>query len=410
MALEEDDYIRARILCSCMMGVFEKESQRAEEFRDFLAEYLDSVQLTKHSFTSNSKSEITTDGTILYRLSPLSTDIMLFNCEVKNELGVTNCSAPEECLWYHYQHLTTRVKEELIERCCCPAILCSVVGPYISFSIGAHLGKGRYVCDPVTPFLPMMVLPHQQDMIVMVAKALRATKNAIRKLKLQYDTWANMAPSLLAEVQLDFPYVRSFDYQGSRYEFRYLESIPPGSHHLVYRVCVERTGGNSFPVGTELVVKFCKRYSVPAHRALSDDIQSQLAPSFISCLSIAGGWKMVIMDYIPWSTLNNMMAVDPDVQRAILSNLRRALNLLHNQNLVHGDLRPNNILVNPSGDIRIVDFEHSGRFDGVNAVRYPPFLNKSGQIQWAPGTECNGLITREHDTFFYNQIFPTLPH
>lgn len=374
---------------------------------DFFVSYF-KVTFNNLLFRSHGGTNIITDGTIVTLLRQLSSQVMVFNTQIKNEVGATNCSAPEECFWYHYQYLTTQTREELLQRCCCPAILCSIVGPYITFSVGIQLGGGQYVCDPVTPLLQLMVLPHQQDKMVAVAKALRATKNAVSKLILQYNEWDTMNPTDATKVQLNFPYARSFRVNGSLYEFRYLDAIMISSHHLVYRVCITNTGGNLFTVGSELAVKFSKRYCGDAHDCLSS---IHLAPELFSFTTLRGGWFMIVMEFISWISLDRYYtSVTPQMKMIILSNIKKALTHLHLNSFVHGDLRLNNILVNPEGEVRIIDFEYSCRFNSTNPVRYPPFLNKSGEIQWAPGVECGGLISPEHDTFFFHQIFPDIPH
>eukprot|EP01040_Poterioochromonas_malhamensis_P008948 gene8948-9687_t len=384
-------------------------SSFGKEFHKFIGkEELSLRPLTILFFALMEEQTLQRTGQFVTLLRQLSFQVMVFNTKIKNEVGATNCSAPEECFWYHYQYLTTQTREELLQRCCCPAILCSIVGPYLTFSVGIQLGGGQYVCDPVTPLLQLMVLPHQQDKMVAVAKALRATKNAVSKLTLQYNEWDTMNPTDATRVQLNFPYARSFRVNGSLYEFRYLDTIMISSHHLVYRVCITNAGGNRFTIGSELALKFSKRYCSDAHDCLSS---IHLAPELFSFTTLPGSWFMIVMEFVSWISLDRYYAsVNPQRKMIILSNIKKALTHLHLNSFVHGDLRLNNRLVNPEGEIRIIDFEYSGRFNSSNPVRYPPFLNKSGEIQWAPGVECGGLISPEHDIFFFHQIFPDIPH
>jgi hypothetical protein len=88
---------------------------------------------------------------VTHHLRRLGFLAMIFNRVVKNETGTTDCSAHEECLWYHYQYLTTQTKEKFLERCCCPAILCSMIGPFLSFSVGISL---------VVDIIFVIMLPH----------------------------------------------------------------------------------------------------------------------------------------------------------------------------------------------------------------------------------------------------------
>jgi hypothetical protein len=138
--LEEEDYLATRELCTLMMGGFRKDDDRREISEDFFVRYFNAGSFHNSTFSSNSWTDITTDGTVIFTFPGSSSQIMILNREVKRELGATGCSAPEECLRYHYQYLATRTKEYLLQRCCCPAILCSMVGPYLSLSRWFSLG------------------------------------------------------------------------------------------------------------------------------------------------------------------------------------------------------------------------------------------------------------------------------
>ena len=76
----------------------------------------------------------------------------------------------------------------------------------------------------------------------------------------------------------------------------------------------------------------------------------------------------------------------------VLQQLEDGLKVLHEQNLVHGDLRRPNILTDEEGRIRLIDFEWSGE---AGAVRYPALLNP--EITWPKGVEAGGWIRPEHD-------------
>jgi serine/threonine protein kinase len=115
------------------------------------------------------------------------------------------------------------------------------------------------------------------------------------------------------------------------------------------------------------------------------------------------------MEYIPWATLHHFkfegiadVSLGNELKTTILANIKGALHELHSNSFVHGDLRANNILVAPNGQIKVVDFEYSGLFTGSDPVLYPPFLNKTS-IQWAEGAECGGLIKPAYDLFFLQQ-------
>jgi hypothetical protein len=401
------DLTAAEELCFKMMGFFGQERERMDAATYILQGYFGRELLQRH-FSSATDTRFTTDGTISILLPSLKETVMIFNREDKNEMGTTDASAVEECLWYHFRSLCRLRDKKLLDRCCCPAILASLVGPYLSFSVGIQCG-GRYVTDPVTPFLHLMVLPYQQDTMIKVAQALRATKNAIEKIIMQYQNWDNMSDVEASNVQLKYPYRRSFNVLGDEFEFKYLHSIPQQDnnyHHLVYLVEITKSSNpNLFNIQRQLVVKFTKNYGCEVHAGLAD---LEMAPALYTVVELPGGWKMVVMEYVSWPSLFDSSFND-EVNGRILVNVKRALDYLSSNSFVHGDLRANNILVNPDGQIRIVDFDYSGSTTGPFSAHYPPFLNVA-TITWPPGVTRGGLMNVSHDNYFYQQMFPHLGH
>jgi hypothetical protein len=80
-------------------------------------------------------------------------------------------------------------------------------------------------------------------MMMKAARALRATKNAVLKLILKYEEWDALIPMDVANVQLNYPYIRSFsDINNNVYEFMYLGQCLPD--HLIYRAKITHTSGN----------------------------------------------------------------------------------------------------------------------------------------------------------------------
>ncbi len=67
-----------------------------------------------------------------------------------------------------------------------------------------------------------------------------------------------------------------------------------------------------------------------------------------------------VNEYIDGCTLNQWMRDNPDADletvRSIIEQIARGLQALHRQEMLHQDLRPNNILVDSSGTVKIIDF------------------------------------------------------
>ncbi len=69
----------------------------------------------------------------------------------------------------------------------------------------------------------------------------------------------------------------------------------------------------------------------------------------------------IIMEYFPSVTLKACIAGDKtchifDKAHTIMKNTAAALRDVHQNGLIHRDIKPDNILVNPAGDVKLIDF------------------------------------------------------
>ena len=171
----------------------------------------------------------------------------------------------------------------------------------------------------------------------------------------------------------------------------------------------------TLPVGRVLIVKFTKHYCEDAHQLLAEN---GLAPLLYRVEVLHSGWKMIIMESIGWQTLHSFkenltnvssgaatnnttqLLTENQIKVPIRQNVNNAVTLLHENGFVHGDLRPNNILVNPAGEIRIIDFDFAGNATGSDQ----PFLNMNNGVHWAEGATRGGLLKRAMIPFYANQF------
>ena len=87
---------------------------------------------------------------------------------------------------------------------------------------------------------------------------------------------------------------------------------------------------------TKVCVKFIRScYGIKVHELLAEH---QLAPKLISYTHLPGRWVAVVMEKVNGSYLYCM--TEP-----LRKTLNKAVDLMHAQNYVHGDLRLQNILV-----------------------------------------------------------------
>ena len=76
-----------------------------------------------------------------------------------------------------------------------------------------------------------------------------------------------------------------------------------------------------------------------------------------------------------------------------------AVKLMHEAGYVHGDLRPQNILVVKEDTVRIIDFDWA---DKEHTVKYPAELSMA--CNWPDDVKPEGLIRTFHDLCQFNSI------
>lgn len=84
---------------------------------------------------------------------------------------------------------------------------------------------------------------------------------------------------------------------------------------------------------------------------------------------------IAVMEYVAGGSLGDRLAQAFDLQQWILiaQQVCRALHYVHDLGLVHGNLRPNNILVVSGGHIKVTDFGFDDHSVGTGVDWYQPF-------------------------------------
>ena len=126
--------------------------------------------------------------------------------------------------------------------------------------------------------------------------------------------------------------------------------------------------------------------------------ENQLAPALHFCIPLVGDMYMVIMDYVEGVPLFGLQETG-EVRRGVYSDVQRAVSRLHEQNLVFGDLRPQNVIVNAGDGTMLIDFDWVGEHQ---ADKYPASWNNDGR--WAPGVERRGLMDKAHDIYMLEKL------
>ena len=167
-----------------------------------------------------------------------------------------------------------------------------------------------------------------------------------------------------------------------------------------------------FVVGTKdmkprnLVVKFVERYGDASHRLLA---KHGFAPTLHYLGSLDGktpsdeykNWmkfglylgplRMAVMDYVPGRVMSDVLYRD-ECPAEMEEQLNRALNILHDEDYVFGDLRAPNVIFTPEGKVKLIDFCWAGRH---GEARYPRLMSKSAGFP--KDAKPLGVIEKAHD-------------
>ena len=162
--------------------------------------------------------------------------------------------------------------------------------------------------------------------------------------------------------------------------------------HAMY-LARPRTGAEGrIKTKEKVLVKFAVRYNEGAHRLLANH-DPPLAPMLYSCTRVTGNMFMVIMQYVQSSGGASLStgSLSPPVLEAVHRDISKALKLLHEQDLVFGDLRESNVLYLPNERrAMLVDFDAVGRH---GEDRYSACLNPKARL----GVDRLQIMGKLHD-------------
>jgi hypothetical protein len=208
------------------------------------------------------------------------------------------------------------------------------------------------------------------------AHTLRVLRRCLDKLDKEY---TDMRDTMHKDPLQPAPHFKEFPSETGLVKLTYLS-------HLLDDPCSERSVFLADAVTSskkvKCVVKFTPQYCKRAHEIMAGE---GVAPELLYCSweKSVGLW-VVITEY-------------KEVQRSTipseegLAKLRHGLGALHTQNLVHGDVRFPNILVDSNQHPWIIDFDWSGE---IGIARYPARLNAK---EWPDDILPGALIEANHD-------------
>ncbi|PCH34823.1 hypothetical protein WOLCODRAFT_155474 [Wolfiporia cocos MD-104 SS10] len=303
--------------------------------------------------------------------------------EEKAEVDKSGDAAVQAEFYYRLYWSNT----DLLDESFSSTFLIGLMGPYLSIS-GA-IWTTEIVVQPLVSGLLWLGSP-----------ALISDVEIIRVARV-FDPSIPPAGNILRRF---FPLATSFTYSDKEVSFKYQKYLKSKSAScLVFSAILDKE-----VIGDEqqVVVKFVERYGKDAHELLAKE---GLAPKLYYCGDIwhndpvankgCGSRKMIVMEYVQGRSATRTDCINH------YERLSKAVKLLHDKGMVHGDLRRPNIIVtdNPDGPLKIIDFDWAGM---QGEVRYPLRLSK--EIYWEPSVGDYALIEYKHDDFMLRRLIAAL--
>ena len=349
-------------ICYNMEQYFADEPARQGCFNRLLTSYL-GICVAQGSVNTNCDG-----GTVSYPA--------LVN-EYKNEVGAGGCDSYTEAMSYYVQmlkHCTTW------EHWAQPAFLCELVGPHFMIS-GIVYGE-RIICVDRLDSVWLVTQPNVPWAMERVVKVFAALKKCVCDLYSEYQS-IQSAPETNSHC-LKFPRFPTFqEYDGNIIQYE------------------RRLGVNLFcgvVNSSKVLIKFTHTYCAEAHKLLEE---KRLSPRLYHVFE-SHNMKAIVMELLEgFRPIDVYLSSVGEEQRARAKiNCLTALQVLHDNDYVHGDFRPCNILVLNDESIRIVDFDWSGK---VGDAKYPLFMNRA-EIEWPDGAWDGQCIEKVHDIYFCNKL------
>ena len=414
MLIEREDCAFVVDVCSSMSGDFSDESLRTKAFSEILNIYLGNDLHTEGiNIPSDDGGHCSTEASIKGKLPHFpGLEAFLLNREDKNEKGHGGSDSYLQNTCYYAKYYGQRKYKDLIAASCCPTFLVELVGPSICIS-GAVFHEFISV-DPLTPMMHLFFLPHNPFM-TQLARVFKALKIGLLELKKYYENLQPLPKSSVVLRSLSdplcYPYSNSFFTPDQEIRFNYTHAVASGNGRVFGGeiTSIENKGHNDIDIqinyetkfnsppsiGTAIIIKFVRRYGIDGHLLLSRR-SPPLAPQLYSVESIGADWLMIVMEKI-----SNAQPCPNPLSQTLALRLRETVTLLHSRNLVHGDIRSNNLLVLDDGiNLRLIDFDWCGKED---EDVYPYFMN-GVDIPWAKGASDGQKLKRSHDIYMMNRI------
>ena len=408
------------------------ENNRIPELRPFFAKVGLTDLLRADRFCLDDGRAVQPDGLINHREDELYCRILVAFTEVRNEIGGSGYDPISRAECYYVSaytsslvrtshgtlsfcaliHRNSSLQNATLRRVSCyPALLVGIAGPTITVSgaVYAHRLMSQRLTGPVS-LVPLATRSGRSpftEAVFRVAQLCRALRECVEDLKSYYDSLRIPSPDSAAPVVIRsqvptpspkiLPFIETSAAEkfigphltrlnttdGRTLSLTYVEHLPHNSPSKALFRAILTTAGEQ---DRAVVVKFTYTYCAEAHRLLAD---MSLAPMLHYCgqEDSVGGLFVVVMDYVE-------PALGQESTPAHVEMLREAAKRLHDNGYVHGDIRGPNVILVDEKNLKVIDFDWSGR---EGSVRYPVDVNLSSDIEWHEDVRRLGRIMKEHD-------------
>ena len=110
---------------------------------------------------------------------------------------------------------------------------------------------------------------------------------------------------------------------------------------------------------------------------------------------------MVVMEYIDGKTLAQVKEeMNEQTTQKVRLELQCALDLLHDNGLVFGDLRPPNVMITKAHEVKLTDFNWAGE---KGQAKYPYLI--SPEVDWPEGVKALAVMETDHDLDNLSKLF-----
>ncbi|GJJ09001.1 hypothetical protein Clacol_003222 [Clathrus columnatus] len=329
-------------------------------------------------------------------------------------------------------------KKSLGEGNCDPCIQASLIGGGAWLGILGAVWTDRVIVQSLIELRWFGISSTEESKrILRNAQILLALRQAVQELQQFYQQDLATIPVYESGPHPRlYPYPTSYTDNSGRVEFKYLRSLDRDMSCVTFLVqVISAEGQTKVRVGEEIVVKYVARYGKEVHEFLASKFHAPellyygRLPDSPNFASGEGNSKefgqrdrmsMVVMRYID---------AEPSFQLSdhCREQLEEILLKLHLEGYVFGDLRNQNILVDNSGSVKLIDFNWCGEYDtrkesSLNGVpknvqdklkgrlkpRAGPYacypLSISTSIIWAKGVKALRAILPEHDWSMFEKL------